>query len=360
MKSKISLLIILPIMAVSCGDQNRKLTNSERQKDSVQTPKRFFSDDSFWNQPIAENPEVDPRSDKWIGMLKTDRSKANFIININEWTIPVYEADSTTPRYNVQFHYLTPDEKKTWATKREHFGHGPGYGENVPIPDYARPDKESDAHFAVIDWTTKTAWDMWGLRKRPDGTWESNTGMKYRIDGSGVYDSAVIKPVNGESVHFHGPSRAAGVPAIAGLIMYDEVMAGEIKHKLACATRFNAFQEFTYPAIWTDGFVESGIPEGAVIQLDPNLDLSKFDLLPAERIVAKALQKYGAVVVDIAQGTPLYAEGLWAQKGKTWEGKLRKMKGINYIPLEHYRVLKVGPVTKKGDGRWKTYDKIDF
>ncbi|NJK86228.1 MAG: hypothetical protein HC906_09910 [Bacteroidales bacterium] len=205
------------------------------------------------------------------------------------------------------------------------------------------------------------AWDMWGFRKRADGSWESNTGMKYKLDGSGVYDGDELNIVDNESVHFHGPSRAAGVPAIAGLIMYDEVVYDkEIRHKLAIATRFNALQEFIYPARWTDGFVEGGIPEGAVIQLNPDLDLNQFDLLPGEIIVAKALQKYGAVVVDIAKGTPLYAEGLWGHPGKSWDGILRKTEGINSIPLDHYRVLKTGETTKKGDVRWLTYDTIDF
>ena len=120
-----------------------------------------------------------------------------------------------------------------------------------------------------------------------------------------------------------GPSRAAGVPAVAGLILYDEVMAGEIRHKIAAASRFCAYKEFVFPAAWTDGIVEGGIPEGTLIQLDPNLDLSRFPLTPEERIVCVALQRYGMVLVDIAQGQPVYAEGLWGHPGKSWKGKLR-------------------------------------
>jgi hypothetical protein len=52
--------------------------------------------------------------------------------------------------------------------------------------------------------------------------------------------------------------------------------AGEIRHKIAAASRFCAYKEFVFPAAWTDGFTEGGIPEGTVIQLDPSLDLSKF------------------------------------------------------------------------------------
>lgn len=322
------------------------------KRDTRET-RRFFSEQSFWNQPIAENAEIDPRSDKWIEMLNQEPTNEYFGINLKKFTIPIYEADQNTPLVYVKYHYLSKEEKEIWITKieRERFGHGPDFNP-VPIPRGALPDPEEDAHFCVIDWKRKLAWDMWGLRKLEDGSWESNTGMVYRLDGDGVFDGFKLGYVDSESVHFHGPSRAAGVPAIAGLIRYDEVMAGEIRHKLSCATRYAAYKEFVFPASWTDGFVEGGIPEGAVIQLDPDLDLSLFSLTTEETAVAWALQKYGMVIVDVAQGQPIYAEGLWEHPDKSWEGKIRDWDGgINSIPYDHYRVLKIENVQFKGDER---------
>lgn len=172
------------------------------------------------------------------------------------------------------------------------------------------------------------------------------------FNGDGVFKTEDFTILNGESVHFHGPSRASGIPALAGLIMYDEVMNGKINYKLAMATRFAALQEFVYPASWTDGFTQGGIPEGSVVQLDTDLDLEQFDLTKGEIVVAKALQEYGAVVVDVAQGTPLYAEGLWGRPTRSWKGILREWDGgICTIPIEYYRILKVGETVKKGDAR---------
>jgi hypothetical protein len=182
--------------------------------------------------------------------------------------------------------------------------------------------------------------------------------MKYSLDGPGVFDPSEFAVRDGESIHFHGPGRAAGVPIIAGLIMYDEVAAGEIAHKIACATHFNAYQEFTFPATWTDGHFPGGIPEGAVIQLDPSLDLSQFDLLPGEQVVTRALQKYGMVVVDNAGGSPLYGENLnHDPQGRSWKGILREWDGgIVSIPLKYYRVLKIKNTIHKGDSRLLTLD----
>jgi hypothetical protein len=107
----------------------------------------------------------------------------------------------------------------------------------------------------------------------------------------GAFDPKSFAVRDGESIHFHGPGRAAGVPVVAGLVLYEEAMAGESRHELA--TPFNAYQEFVPPATWTDGVVPGGIPEGAVLQIDPALDLSRFDLTPQERAVAVAAPRYG-------------------------------------------------------------------
>ena len=315
-------------------------------------PRRFFSDDSFWNQPIGPDARIDPRTERWVKLLETEPSRENWLINCEQWTIPVYEVDASTPLVKVGFHFLSPAEKTTWHTSREHFGHGHGF-ELVPIPSQATPDPKGDAHLAAVDWKRGLVWDMWALARGPDGNWTSATGMVYDARGPGVFRTGDLGVPDGESVHFHGPSRAAGVPAVAGLILYDEVQSGEIRHRIAAASRFCAYKEFVFPAAWTDGFTEGGIPEGTVIQLDPALDLSKFPLTPEERIVCIALQRYGMVLVDIAEGQPIYAEGLWGHPGKAWKGKLRPTGGLSTIPYRCYRMLTMGPVTHQGDGRSK-------
>jgi hypothetical protein len=316
------------------------------------SPHRFFADDSFWNQPIPPGAQVDPRTGRWIKLLETEPTHENVLINCDEWTIPVYEVSAATPLVKVGLVAITPEEQGHWHTTRKFFGHGPGF-DMVPIPSTASPDPQLDSHMAVVDWGRNLVWDMWSLSRNPDGTWKSRTGMVYPADGPGVFSTEALGVQDGESVHFHGPSRAAGVPAVAGLIMYDEVMSGEIRHKVAAASRFCAYKEFVFPAAWTDGFTEGGIPEGSLIQLDPGLDLSKFPLTPEERVVCVALQRYGMVLVDIAQGQPVYAEGLWGHPGRSWKGKLRSTGGLSTIPYSNYRVLVTGPVTRKGDGRSK-------
>jgi sialate O-acetylesterase len=171
--------------------------------------------------------------------------------------------------------------------------------------------------------------------------------MAYSLDGPGVFNPDHFPAWDGESIHCFGPSRHAGVPAIAGLIMHEEVRRGRIAHKLAFASCVNAFKEFVPPAIWGDGKLPGGIPEGAVLQLDPTLDLDRLRLSPAARTIARALQEYGMVNVDYGGGAAIYAEGLWGHSDRSWKGLLGERDLVG-IPFEHFRLLKLPPITRKG------------
>lgn len=318
--------------------------------------RRFFSETSFWNTKIDQNPRVDPRSEHFVGLLYEADPANGFHMNLHAWTIPVYEVNRDTPKVQVgkrMMHHTGEGRtfylnSKPFITGEHPLGHGPGFGIDVPIPQQAVPDQESDSHMALVDYEQGIAWDMWAAEKKPDGTWWSCTGMKYDLYGSGVFHPEDFAIHSGESIHLYGPSRASGVPIIAGLIMYEEMMEGRIEHKLACACERVGLLEFQYPpAVWTDGSCPNGIPEGALLQLDPGLDLETFGLSREEKIVAKALQEYGAVMTDYAGGVTLYGEGLWSHKGKSWKGVLDE-EGLRKIPFRHYRFIESGTKVEKG------------
>lgn len=302
--------------------------------------RRFFSPESFWNTPLGSDVKTDPRSDEFLEILSREYG-GPFWINIKKYTIPVYEADASTPRVTVHQAISPPSRPKP-------FRQGPDFGTDVPMPEHASVDIGTDKHMAIVDGEQGIVWDMWHVEKRPDDQWESYTGMKYPIDSSGVWQTSDFAVEDGDSIHSHGPGRAAGVPIIAGLIMVDEVLAGRIEHKLAYATWYGAHKEFTAPATWTDGPFKGGIPEGAIMQIDPSLDPKDFGLSKAGEVIFRCLQEYGMVNVDCAKANTLYAEGCWSQPDRNWDGILEEEE-LYKVPLECYRVLELGPVTHKGD-----------
>lgn len=314
---------------------------------------RFFSDNSYWNTPIGRNPALDPDSER-LTALMAHRSNNGLWMNLDYWTIPVYEVGPDTPQHQVR-RLLSALNRGVpgWLGSTDpeaphhHLGHTPDFNP-VPIPAHAVPSREEDAHMAIVDWSTMTAWDMLSAGRTADGGWRSATGIRYRLDGSGVFDLRQFRIRDGESIHYFGPGRASGVPIIAGLIMHHEVKAGRIAHRLAFCSRVSALRRFVYPpVIWTDGPCPDGIPEGAVVQLDPDLDTDGFPLSPGARVVARALQEYGAVNTDTGGGNALYGEGCWAQPDRKWDGLLADT-GLMSIPLKHYRVLKLDSVIEKG------------
>lgn len=315
-------------------------------------PPAFFSRDSFWNTPLPASAPLHPDHERFLALSRWSTSSPGVHINLKEWTIPLYAADASTPLHPV-------GRRLTEDVQGRHFrrnsapylhpahpeGHHASFGPEIPIPAAAAPDGQIDAHLAVIDVSQRRAWDMWGTERTPDGAWASCTGISYSLDGSGVFDPAEFAIHNGESIHLYGPGRAVGVPIIAGLILHDEILAGRIEHKLAFACRCSGLLAHYFPpTIWTDGGAPGGPPAGIVFQLDPALDLDSLPLSRGARIVARALQEFGAVLVDFAGGFTLYGEGLWSDpQDRTWDDTLTE-DALFGIDWKHFRFLAPEPL----------------
>jgi hypothetical protein len=198
------------------------------------------------------------------------------------------------------------------------------------------PDTGNDAHMSIIDVDSRIAYDLWNCHQKPDGTWHTNAAIAYPVDGDGVFSPSDIFGIrNDESVHFYGPCRASGIPALAGLVLRDELEAGRILHKLALASPVNGLQRHVCPpAIWSDGWLPGGIPEGACLQLDVTFEPDSLALSREAHVIVKALQTYGAVLVDNAASVTLYGE--YAPPG-AYAGLVED--ALAAIPLERFRVL---------------------
>jgi len=227
-------------------------------------------------------------------------------------------------------------------------GFAPNFDGWAPIPDWAKPDPEQDAHMSIIDVDENKVYDFYAVQYEDDGQLSVCCAITYDLNGSGVFDDMGFEFAQGSSVHDYGPCRAPGVPAIAGLIYYDEIQAGRIEHKLAMCAERNADQQFVWPAIWTDGFHKDGIPEGAVLQLDPTFDLDQFDLNPTAKIMAKAMQEYGVVNVDVGGGVGIYVENLNFHDAKSWDGLLDTGWELESLGMEHIRFPELLPIQQGG------------
>ncbi|MDA3799690.1 MAG: hypothetical protein PF692_11490 [Kiritimatiellae bacterium] len=299
-----------------------------------------FTNNSFWNTPISSETKTDERNDIYMEALRNTQNKnKSLYINHVEWTIPVYEV------HGLQIEKV---KVKPRTDTRGLNGFAPNFDGWAPIPEWAKPDGEWDAHMSIIDIDSEEVYDFYAVRYEKNGEISVRCAIKYDLYGSGVFDDLGFSFDEGSSVHDYGPCRAPGVPAIGGLVYFDEIEAGCIEHKLAMFSDRNAKQQYVWPAIWADGTIIDGIPEGAVLQLDPNLDLEPFNLSPAAKTIAIALQKYGAVNVDAAGGTGVYVENLNYFDNKSWSGKIDTGWELEKLGLEHFRFPKLPPLQNGG------------
>jgi hypothetical protein len=134
------------------------------------------------------------------------------------------------------------------------------------------------------------------------------------------------------------------------MIWPDELEAGEINHALGFSYSYPKAGGPVLPATESDGRSRrrDAIPEGALIQLNPDLDLDTLGLTTYEMTVAKALQDYGMFLGDIGGGIELEVINSISVQGDPYEGLFGSQDGkryvyLNNIPINEFRVLKLGP-----------------
>jgi hypothetical protein len=225
----------------------------------------FRPNASIWTTPLPALPRLDPGSSAKISFLLANGVRYPNIAT-HTWGVPVVEAPAETPLYQIAC--------LRYACNLDLSG-------GVPIPVGTQQDPTSDGHLAVWQPSTHREFDLWAAHC----CWTAGSGGMFSTDDTGVGGSS--------------GAVAAGFPMLGGLIRPEEIRQGHIDHALAIAFP-NTGIGHVCPASGGDGASPSpdAIKEGSLLQLDPALNLDGLALTPWEKIVASALQRYGAYVQD--------------------------------------------------------------
>jgi hypothetical protein len=294
---------------------------------------RPFNDASPWNAAIPVNPSLHPQSAQLIDALaSSSRYGPHLDINMLGYSIPMHVADALTPRLPV-YAAVGGEGWMGWPATA-----------SMPIPNGARPDPQSDQHLLVINAERTTEWGCFGMsfNGQRNPAWQGLLCATSDLTGSGV------RVPETQAVPWfaaHGP-RACGFPLVAGLIRTESVKAGAIDHALVLAYPGIMARRFMAPASTGSGTgVDAGalgLPCGARVQLDPNLDINALGLSPAGVAVARALQVYGAYVGDYSGAISLYAENAPESLAYWQSGVLNTYEFLDKIDLRRLRVLSYG------------------
>ncbi|MDN5858698.1 MAG: hypothetical protein L0H84_08740 [Pseudonocardia sp.] len=229
----------------------------------------FQRADWLWD-PIVADPVLDPDS---AGMVSDLASSTEYIANIGDFGVTLVGPEKitdSTPRFAISPSQYGPDL------------------DDVPIPEDTTIAPGSDGHLAVADPVSGKVFNFWIARKDGDG-WSAAGGAATDLAGDGRETSG-------------GTSTGSNIARFAAVVRISEIERGLIPHALFFSTDMAKAGECRYPAAKTDGSnmdgVANPIPEGARIQLDPAVDVDALDATPAVKMIAKALQTYGAYVGD--------------------------------------------------------------
>jgi hypothetical protein len=267
---------------------------------AVQSPFRFFSPTSFWNETVAADAPLDSSSAAVIGAFDKEvatteeQNKGTPWVLTTGWSVPIYTVPANQPTVKVTLEGASSKVALQTAW------------DAVPLPAGAQPAAGADKHLVVWQPSTDRLWEFWRLERTPTGwgaRWGGamqNVSTHYGVYGRGDWPGA--SPYWGAS--------ASSLSIAGGLITLEDLERGEINHALAIGIPVVRAGVYAAPAHRTDGKSTSrlSLPEGAHLRLDPSLDLAALHLPRLTLMIAEAAQRYGIFVRDGAGNVVFYAQ----------------------------------------------------
>jgi hypothetical protein len=285
-------------------------------------PLRAFSSGSPWNRLLPASAPVHPDSSRILANIKANNVNNGCVMlsgtGTNTWGTPVYWASSGDPSYTVRrTRYDLPPE---FASLR--------------IPRGAKPMAAADGEMTIFD--RERGYVAWLSRAVYDATndqWSAGGGSIAYLSSNGVVGSL---PGSDERRNT-GSHRGLNGAIVAA--RYDEVQAGGIDHALRIGVR-GASTGFVWPMTGSDG--KSTDPyapkQGSRLRIKPSIDLSRYRLAPDALVLARALQRYGAVVGD-STGAPVelkLEDTVQQGRGQLWR---LPQNALCAVPIEAFEVL---------------------
>ncbi len=241
-----------------------------------------FDDSSPWNTSIGTDAEYARADDPTT--LELRDPGITIWLNSTEWSHPIIESATDDPVVTVAYE----------STSTPPFG--PGTVE-IHLPRTARPAIGADAHLHVVESDTAIAHEFFQMNL-DGGTATAVYYVQTDLTGSGIET---------------GGTRAYGGSALGGLIRSWEMEEGHIGHALAVALNGDQLQIGpVWPAVTEDAVADETyrglIPMGTLLAIPASVDVESLFLSEEGLVVARALQQYGAYVVDQSEAMTFYAE----------------------------------------------------
>ena len=277
---------------------------------------KVFPSNNIWNTSIQSMP-LHPKSSNYINTIGASLSLRNDfgsgLWNDAPIGIPYILVDGNQKKQMVTFEYADESDNVSYPIPN-----------NPPIEGGI--NSTGDRHILMIDTTNCILYELYSAYQNNDGTWRAGSGAVFDLN------SNTLRPDTWTSAD------AAGLPIYPGLVKYDEMASGEIKHAI----------RFTVPKtqrayLWPARHYASSIkdenypPMGVIMRLKKSFDMSK--LSPQSKVIAIALQNYGMILAD--NGSAWYMSGVPDER---WDMDdlytLRQIKGSDFEAVDVSSLMK--------------------
>jgi hypothetical protein len=269
-----------------------------------------FPPDNIWNTRVDKLP-LDPKSQSFIQSIGVDRPlHADFGSGTYEGEtigIPFVTVPGNQKHVRIAFDYRDESDLSNYPIPP-----------NPPIE--GGPNSNGDRHILIVDRDNCVLWEIYDAHPQPDGSWKAGSGAIFDLTCN------CLRPDGWTSAD------AAGLPVLPGLVRYEEVATGEIRHAL----RFTA-PRTRNDAVWPARHFASKLtdpdlpPLGQRFRLKAGFSLSGFS--PEAQVILRALQQYGMMLADNG--------GAWFLSGTSdelWKNdvlqELKRVKGSDFEAID--------------------------
>jgi hypothetical protein len=242
-----------------------------------------FPADNIWNTPVDTLP-VSPNSATWVNTIGPDALlhpdfASGYGLTIG---IPFIQVKGNQTKYPATFQYQGESDPGPYA---------------IPLtaPVEGGSNSTGDRHVISVDTQNCILYEIFGAYPvSSPASWTGGSGAIFNLL------SDALRPNGWTSTD------AAGLPVFAGLLRYDEILTGQIRH----AIRFTApqtQQAWVWPARHQASSLDSPQypPMGARFRLRAGFDISGYSAI--NQIILQALKKYGIMLAD--NGSSWYLTG---------------------------------------------------
>lgn len=300
------------LAAVTSINGDKGLGNISSPTTSGSAPKvgtcQIFPSDNPWNADISNYP-VHPNSAAYIATIGASKGLH-----------PDFGED---PTYGIPFEVVGAGQAKvpiTFTAYGDESDPGP-----YPIPPDATTEAGGDSHILVVDKDACILYELFAAEK---------SGAGWNADSGAVFDlkSNALRPAGWTSAD------AAGLPIFPGLVRYDEVKSGAIRHAIRFTTSPSQ-KAYILPAThWASSSTNVAYPPmGLRMRLKKDYDISGF--AGDARVILEAMKTYGMIMAD--NGGDWFFQG---EMGAAWDDD--NLNTLKSVPGSAFEAVDTGPLVR--------------